>query len=227
MLSRPAPASETPTRTICQRGFSMMEIMIVMVIIGLFITIGARNFKNSSNEMKSSVRRFTTLAKKLRQRARIDNKTYRLVFDFPIDSRKMQSYWVESTDKQALLLSIEEREKMSKEAADDYEPPEGNEDLPPPDPQGFVADSKVLKNAPEILPRGLYFESIELDGEEVEKIKDGRVYIYFFPQGRVQTSAIHLTDRANKHWTISIEGISGRVQLYPEYRGLAELIDRK
>ncbi len=200
--------------------------MIVLIIIGFFVTFGARKFVNSSTEIKSSVRKFSTMAKKLRQRARIDNKTYRIVFDLPVDSKKMQSYWIESTDKQALLLSEEERDDLEEAILNNLDRPSEDKDRPPPDPQGFVTDSRIIKKSPATLPDGLVFESIELDGPEVEKFKEGRIYIYFFPQGRVQTSAIHLTNKDNLNWTIAIEGISGRVNLYPEYRGLEDILEK-
>ncbi len=200
-------------------GFSLVEIMIVIVIIGLFVSYGARRFSDRSNTVKTQVRRFSTMTKKLRNRARLDNKTYRLVFDLPIERNKQQSYWIESTDKAALLLNEEQREELE-EVLEEKETESGEKFLP--DPQGFAQDSSILKEAPATLPEGLFFESIELMGDPVEKITDGRVYIYFFPQGYVQGSAIHFTDRDTVNWTIIIEGLTGRVNIFPKERSLKD-----
>ena len=200
-------------------GFTLVEVMIVLIIIGLFAVVGGKKFLQRDNGLKSQIRRFSALSKKLRNRARLDNKTYRLVFDLPVDKDKQQSYWVESTDKSALLLTEEQREELE-EDLDKVKGQDGKSVLP--DPQGFVQDTKVLKNAPATLPDGLFFESIELMGNPVQKITDGRVYIYYFPQGYVQGSAIHLTDRDSLNWTLVIQSLTGRVDMYSEYRDLED-----
>lgn len=169
--------------------------------------------------MKAQVRRFSVMTKKLRNRARLDNKTYRLVFDLPIDQKKQQSYWVEGTSKPALLLTEDQREELEDDLKD-VETKDGKRVKP--DPQGFVQDSSVVKDAPATLPDGLYFESIEIDGDPIEKISEGRVYIYFFPQGYVQQSAIHLTNRDTLNWTLLIQGLTGRVDIYSEFRSLED-----
>lgn len=207
-------------KSIGQTGFSLVEMMIVMVIAGFFIAYGANKLGSRSSQVKSSVRQFYVIAKKLRNRARVDNKTYRLVFDLPLDKKKEQGYWVESTDKVALLLNEEQREEMLKDL-EEQETKSGKKEKP--DPQGFVTDSKVIKSPPATLPRDLFFESIELDGDPIQTTQQGRVYIYFFPQGYVQRSAIHITDREKQNWTISIEGINGRVKILPKFISLADL----
>jgi general secretion pathway protein H len=201
-----------------------MEMMIVLIIAGFFIGYGANKLGDRSSNLKSTVRHFSTLTKKLRDRARVDNKTYRLVFDMPIDKKKEQSYWIESTNKVALLLNEDDREELEKNIQE-IESADGKEKIKP-DAQGFVIDTRVLKNTPVYLPDGLYFESIELDGDPIEKLSSGRVYIYFFPQGFVQGSAIHLTNRESLNWTLSLQGITGRVDVIPEFQSLEDLKER-
>ncbi len=202
-------------------GFTLVEVMIVVVIIGFFVGFGARKLGDRTNNVKTQIRRFATMAKKLRNRARLDNKTYRLVFDLPVERDKQQSYWIESTDKAALLLNEEQREELE-DVLEEVETKEGKKFKP--DPQGFAQDSKVLKEAPATLPDGLFFESIELMGDPVEKVSDGRIYIYFFPQGYVQGSAIHFTDRDKVNWTVVIEGLTGRVSIFARFRSLEDFV---
>jgi hypothetical protein len=193
--------------------------MIVIVIVGFFVGYGARKFASRENTAKSQIRKFSVMVKKLRNRARLDNQTYRLVFDLPIERDKEQTYWVESTSKEALLLNEEQREELE-DSLEEVETQDGRKALP--DPQGFVQDNSVLREAPAVLPKGLFFESVELMGDPIEKLDDGRVYIYFFPQGYVQGSAIHFTDREDVNWTIVIEGLTGRVTAFSSYRNLED-----
>lgn len=187
----------------------------------MFVTFSARKLVNRGTEMKAEVRRFSAITKRLRNRARLDNKTYRLVFDLPIDKDKEQGYWVEGTSKPALLLNEEQREELE-ETVEEMKDKEGKSYKP--DPQGFVVDTSVVKQAPDVLADGLFFESIELATDPVEKVSSGRVYIYFFPQGYVQGSAIHLTNRDNLNWTLVIQSLTGRVKIYPKYRNLEDFL---
>ncbi len=207
------------------RGFSLIEMLVVLIIIGLFMTVGASKFVDKNSELKSSVRRFSAMIKKLRNRARLDNKTYRLVFDLPVEKDKQQSYWVESTDKAALLLDEEQRKELDEinqqmlrdsDKSDEQKKQHS-------DPQGFSADTTVIKNSPATLPTGLYFRSIELDGDEIEEVTSGRVYIYFFPQGYVQGSAIQLTNREDISWTLIVEGLTGQVNILPKLVSLKDV----
>lgn len=207
------------------RGFSLIEMLVVLIIIGLFMTVGASKFVNKNSEMKSSVRRFSAMIKKLRNRARLDNKTYRLVFDLPVEKDKQQSYWVESTDKAALLLDEEQRKELdeiNEQALRDSDQSDEQKKQNS-DPQGFSTDTKVIKNPPALLPTGLYFRSIELDGDKIEEVTSGRVYIYFFPQGYVQGSAIQLSNREGISWTLIIEGLTGQVNILPKLVSLKDV----
>lgn len=215
--------NSSQTELLRQRGFTILEVMVVMLIFGLFISFGARRMVSQSSQVKSAVRRFSVIAKKLRNKARVQNKTYRLVFDLPVEKNREQTYWVESTDKQALLLSEEQKEELE-EGIEEVETKDKKKVKP--DPQGFQPDSSVVKEAPAYLPDNLYFESIELDGDPIEVLKTGRIYIYFFPQGYVQTSAIHIGNRDTIKWTVSIQGITGQVDLFSDFRSLEELKER-
>ena len=196
-----------------QKGFSMIEIMIVLALIGMFVVFGARRLVDNNQKMKSSVRRFAVTVKKLRNKARVQNTTYRLVFDLPQKQEEEQSYWVESTSEKALLITEEQREERIKELEDQVE---GDEKVI--DPQGFAPVGEQANT----LPRGLFFDSIQIAGEEKEQ-KEGRIFIYFFPQGFVQESAIHLTDRNKLNWTLTIHPLTGKVDIMNKYVDLEEL----
>ena len=186
--------------------------MIVLAIIGVMVTFGARNLVTSSSKIKSAVRIFAGKIKKLRNRARIDNVTYRLVFDMPSDKDKPHRFWVESSSStQAKLMTSEEleQEKDALEEADEKG-----------DPQGFKLEGKI-----ENLPKGLFFESVELAGDD-DDIDSGRAFIFIFPQGYVQESAIHLHNRDKLHWTLVVHPLTGKTDVITKEVRLEDLIEK-
>ena len=183
---------------------------------------------NSSTQMKSSVRRFSTMVKKIRNKAKIQNKTFRLVFNLPKEKEKKQSYWIESTSKNALLLSKEEFEELSEELENSKDSKtDDDKKEKEQDPQGFVINKQIVRRPPAVLPEGLFFESIEIDADPVEVVKEGQVYIHFFPNGYVQSSAIHLSNREELHWTLSIHGLTGRVNIFPMELSLKKIKEQE
>ncbi|MCB0378838.1 MAG: prepilin-type N-terminal cleavage/methylation domain-containing protein [Bdellovibrionales bacterium] len=208
------------SKIVSNKGFSFLEVMIVLIIVGLFVTMGPVKFLTPDREMKAEVRKFGALVRKLRSRARIENRTFRLVFDLPGDKKTEQSYWVESTEQAALLMNTEEREERTQSEEDDN----GEEKIV--DPQGFAVNSDIVANPPGTLARNLYFESIELSGEKNERFNIGRIFIYFFPQGYVQGSAIHLTNRDKLNWTLVIHPLTGAVDIFDRDVPLEEATDQ-
>lgn len=194
------------------RGFSLIEMMIVLALIGIIAGMGSTYLASPKSKLKSAVRVFASKMKRLRQRALIDNTTYRLVFEMPEDRDLEHTYWVESsTSAKAKVISEEELE----EEIDALEEA-GEEDK---DPQGFKIVDK-----PKPLPRGLKFESIEVAGLE-EAIDSGRAYIFFFPQGRVQESAIHITDGDKMNWTLLVHPLTARTEIVTKYVSLEDTIE--
>ena len=143
--------------------------------------MGSTYIASPKSKLKSAVRVFGSKIKRVRQRARIDNATYRMVFDMPEDKDKEHTFWVESSTSAKAKFMDEDTLEEEQDAAEEA----GSEA----DPQGFKIQEK-----PKALPKGLKFKSIEVAGLE-EEIDSGRAYIFFFPQGYVQESAIHITDR--------------------------------
>jgi len=192
-------------------GFSLVEIMIVLALIGIIMGMGSTYIASPKSKLKSAVRVFGSKMKRLRQRARIDNVTYRLVFNMPEDRDVAHTYWVESsTSSKAKIIGEEELEEEL-DAAEES----GTKG----DPQGFK-----ITDEPKTLPKGLKFRSIEVAGLE-DEIDSGRAYIFFFPQGYVQESAIHITDGEKMNWTILVHPLTGRTEILTKYVALEDTIE--
>ncbi len=195
------------------KGFSLIEIMIVLGIIGGIVTLMASKIgKNDGREMRRDVRYFAASIKDLRNKARMRNRTYRLVINLPDNPREKQAYWIESTSQKFLVTydedELEEQKKNRKEGD--------------PEPGGFAVDSELSGTEPKTLPNGLYFSGIEIASQQKE-FTAGRIYIHFFPEGRVEDAAIHITNRDKMNWTLAIHPITGRVDIITRDTKLKDL----
>ena len=66
-----------------QAGFTIIELVIVMLIIGLMLSIGLPKLRNSfSTEIKSFVVRLNSLTEQAAQQAQKHNIVYKVIFDF-------------------------------------------------------------------------------------------------------------------------------------------------
>jgi general secretion pathway protein H len=189
----------------------MIEIMVVMGILAAVMAVGAGHLYRSSDAMRAQIRKFAIMTREVRNIARLTNSTMRIAIK--MDDEKGHQYWVESASGNVTLLSAEkqkELEQMTELAREDEKPK--NE---------FSQDSRVLKK-PENLPRGLFFEDVEITGQD-QPTKSGTAYIHFFPQGLTQEAAIHLTDRKTLNWTLTINPLTGRADVYERKLTLKEL----
>lgn len=191
--------------------------MIVLSIIGAIIGLVIPRIDNKNNQIKGEVRKFTTLTRQVRNMAKLQNTTYRLVLDLGEEGEKStHQYWLESSLGEVLLA--EKLEEAYEEANDKNQEKENVND-----PNAFVEDKKILKGRKE-LPGGMIFESIELPGID-KPLTFGKVYIHFFPSGRVEEAAIHLK-LDNFQWTLAIHPLTGKTDIAREYISLRDINNR-
>lgn len=65
------------------------------------------------------------------------------------------------------------------------------------------------------LPAGVVFADIVTP--QFGKVSEGEVFTRFFPNGLVETSVIHLRNRAGKIYTVIIYPLAGRAKVYEGY----------
>jgi general secretion pathway protein H len=192
-------------------GYTLLEIMVVMGILAAVLAIGAGKLFKSSDAMRAQIRKFAVMTREVRNIARLTSSTMRIAIK--IDDEKGHQYWVESASGNVTLLSEDKQKELDQMSAI------AREDEKPKDE--FAQDTRVMKK-PENLPRGLFFESVEINGKEAP-ITSGMAYIHFFPQGLTQEAAIHLTDRKTLNWTITINPLTGRADVFERKLTLKEL----
>jgi len=196
-----------------ERGFTLIEIMIVIAIIAATLALGGGRLFNSSTQKRSTVRKIGTMTREIRNLARLYNVTGRLVISM---GEEKHSYWVESAPGNATLLTEDQQKELEKLTSSQREDEQPKTE--------FEMDKRVTKQEQE-LPRGLFFDRVEY-GARTEDVAGGVAYIHFFPQGLSEEAAIHLTDRKSLHWTITVNPLTGRADVFERNVTLKELRGR-
>lgn len=194
-----------------EKGFTLIEVMIVLALVGALIGYGApRIFKKQSN-IKSVARHFLVLSREIRNKARLSNSTYRLVIEM---DDKNSKYWVEKASGPR-TIDIEaaelEKEKNSDKKSD-------KENAPPP----LFQTDKSLSKGDQKLPDGLRFGQVETVNLKAP-ITSGTAYIHFFPEGFVEAAAIQITDGNKLTWTLVFNPLTGQADIIEKAQSLKEI----
>lgn len=193
-----------------QHGFTLIEIMIVIAILAGMIVAGASMF-NSSSQKRSVVRKFAILSREIRSLARLTNSTFRIVIS--MDNEKGHSYWIESAPGVVTMMSAEREKELARLTSSQREDEKPKSE--------FSEDSRILKKH-EFLPRSLFFDGVET-AKQPEGIKEGKAYVNFFPQGLADEAVILMSDRKTLKWTIAINPLTGRADVFERAVSLKEL----
>lgn len=184
--------------------------MLVIAIIAGVLAIGAPRLFNSASQMRSTVRRIAVMTREVRNIARLSNSTMRIVIS--MNDEKGHSYWIESAPGNAPILTEEQEKELEQMTSFEREQQPKTK---------FEMDTRILKE-PERLPRGLKFESVEMASRS-EAITSGAAFIHFFPQGLSEGAAIHLKGGEDMYWTIAINPLTGRADVFERKVPLKEL----
>lgn len=192
------------------RGFTLIEVMIVLAIVAAVITLGMpRLFRNQDN-LKTVSRHFMALSKSVRDKARLSNSTYRLTIRLEPNN---DAYWVEKSNGSQLIdlnLLTEEGQAQARER-------EKEEGAPPP---AFQMDKSVLKKE-KTLGGGLKFVSVETINMKAP-VTQGEVGIHFFPEGFVEAAAIQISNATGSIWTMILNPLTGQVDIVQKAQGLKD-----
>lgn len=189
-----------------QRGFTLIEIMIVLAIIATLIVVGAPRLVRKDGNIKSVARQFIVMSKEIRNKARLTNSTYRLVIDM---DDKGNQYWVERANgPQAVDPEAYEKAKDEKK----------EEDAPPP---LFQRDKSILKKE-QTLPGGLRFGSVETTNTKAP-ITSGIAYVHFFAEGFVEAAAVQITNGNNLTWTLVFNPLTGQADIIEKAQSLKDI----
>src|SRR3712207_3526225 len=95
------------------KGFTLIEVMIVIAIIAGTITLAMPYINNRNAQTKAFVREMTVLSRELHTRAKLNGAAYRLVIELPEPGRSPEDtppgkYWVEKSNSKVVLTEREE-----------------------------------------------------------------------------------------------------------------------
>lgn len=179
------------------RGFSLIEIMVVLLLIGVFTAIAIPTFRSiSGSKLKTTANQLVGLIRDTYARASLSGKTCRIVFD--MDKKE---YWVEESAGVVKVKSQrqEEDEKVDKELAHVGKAPE------------FKAVEDELGKKQK-LPEDIYFRSIWIDRFE-KRADKGQIALYFFADGYTEEAQIVIADdpEGKRLYNLVVEPLTGSV----------------
>lgn len=204
-----------------ERGFTLLEVIITIGIMVSLVAFVAPKLGGRNQQIKAVVRRIGVLSREIRNQSKLQNATYRLVIDMNSENEDgsngkaepKYSYWVEKSPGIVIGNQAEEEDKTKEKAKED-------KDTPPP-ADSFTIDSRVLKK-PEELPTDMKFDRVELASSK-DAFTQGRVYIYYLPQGYVEESIIQISYGDKIKWTVAIRPLTGRADVYQDHYGLKDV----
>lgn len=197
------------TRSSGQRGFTLIEILIVLGIIAAVIVLGLGRIRKNENNIKTTFRELTVLSKEIRNQARLTQTFFRLMIEIKPDKSR---YWVEKgnaielKDPKLELKNQEEQDSISDEKK-----------------KSSFALYKKLTKKEKALPSGIKFKSLEIQNSE--PLVDGLGAVYYSPEGLVEASIIHITDDKNT-WSLLINPLTGIIDIADEEVSLKDIIKR-
>lgn len=191
------------------KGFTLIEIMIVLAILAATIVVGAPRIFRTQDNIKSAATKMMSLAKEVRTKARLTNSTYRIVIN--IDEQE-PTYWVErASGAQPVDPKLYEKLRDNKGKSQD-------ENAPPP---LFQMDKSILKKETS-LPNGIRFKSLETISTQ-SPITAGYAYIHFFPEGFVEASALQIANAKNFTWTLVFNPLTGQADIVQKASSLKDI----
>lgn len=190
-----------------QRGFTLIEIMIVLAIIASLIVVAAPRLVRKDGNIKAVTREIVAMTKEVRNKARLTSSTFRLAIDMDDKGNK---YWVERANGPQ-PVDPEGYEKAKEKDDDDEEGP----------PPLFQPDKSVIKKE-KTLPNGLRFGSVETANMK-SPMTDGIAYVHFFGEGFVEAAAVQITNGNNLTWTLVFNPLTGQADIIEKAQSLKDI----
>lgn len=184
------------------RGFTLIEVMIVLALFGAIVAFGVPRLFKKDNNIKAIARNFVVMSREIRNKARLTNSTYRIAVSMETNEEK---YWIErASGFQTVDPKAAEKEKET-----------DKEDAPPP---LFKVDKSVKEKS---LPKGLRISSVETINMKAPQTT-GIAYVYFFPEGFVEAAAVQISnDKVT--WTLVFNPLTGQADIIEKAQSLKDI----
>lgn len=191
-------------------GFTLIEVMVVILIVAAVMAMGGSRFFNPNENRRGQVRSFAIQTRELRTNAKLQNVTLRLAIS--MDDSSGHKFWIESANGHVLQLSTEQIEELGRLTQTQRE--EALKSRPK-----FQKDQRSPERK---LTGGLKFLSVEL-ATQPKPITQGVAYINFFPAGLSDEAVIKMGDGETQLWSVVVHPLTGAAKVYTRDVSLKEL----
>ena len=205
-----------------QRGFSLVEILIVIVILALAvggITMGLGALGRS--KLRSSCVRITAATRFAYHRAVTQGKTVRIVLDFDANAMSFEEAHGRVTLRDPSGDWTEEDEVGEDGADDPWARAQANLEGAIGAAMGRSAFGAIRDEDGEPMERyaARPFDGAQLSRlftpHEVEPREDGKGYIYFFPGGQTEHAVVQLENRDQQVYSVEVMALTGHATIHP------------
>jgi len=160
--------------------------------------------------LKTSARKLSSTIRYAYNEAALKNLYYRIVFKF--SAQEKHTYRVEYAQEPFFIRTVKENEEFQQKLRfmNEKERTEAlkNETQFTPIQEHLL---KVIK-----LPSGIQFKDIYID-HLGQKITQGKVALYFFPNGFTERAVINLKDKDGKIYSLETSPLTGKTKIRAEY----------
>jgi general secretion pathway protein H len=222
-----------------ERGFTLVEVMVVIAIIAVVVGLGARGLRSlAKSDLRESSAHLSGAMRYLFDRASTTGKMHRLVLDMETDQ-----YWAEVSDdrfyipreaesEQAMRRredreadEDEEEQKRLDRAAKNYDnsstPASSSFDLSKLEVGDFKPKRARFAAFKEVAIKPVKLKKAKIRSvytpRLTEPLTSGRAYVYFFPLGQTEPAIITLSsDDGPPIYSLVAHPITGRVRVYDQ-----------
>jgi len=168
-------------------GFTLVELMVVIVIIGLTISITSGNYQRvlPRAQLNNTVRTLSNVLQSTRSEAITRNNEFRIIYD--LDENR---YWVETPYRKEGGLAM--ARIPGEEEPDD-------------------ASERVISSLTK-LESGVEFANVKIDDETYD---DGQCYVRYDPLGSSSAHSISLYHApTERYYTIEVLALTGLIRFH-------------
>jgi prepilin-type N-terminal cleavage/methylation domain-containing protein len=229
----------TSSRSIAERGLTLIELAVVITIIAILISVAVPAFKAATDaDLKTTAVNISGAARMCFGEAAVKNVTLRLAYDLD-----KNVWWIEAYPGTYQIMGSEqdldefrdkekekdEDAKRKKEMEDHFGKASEDQAAQANEPVPKFVPVKIAFAEPQQLPRGVKFDGIRTP-QFRQPIKDGKAYTHFFPNGWAERTLVYLKDSGGATITLEMEPLTGRVILHDgelDYREVDDLHEKE
>ena len=182
----------------CASGFSMMEIMLVIIIISILTTLSMPSLRGfaASRRLKTAAQKVVDTFTFARDMAITERHTHLVVFDLTGNR-----YWLASSE------TFNTQNPLASAGRTTNTPSTNNQ-------QVSVSRTVNVMGVPQSLTEGISIPSMTTTySGTTQEITTGAGFVYFTPTSTSQDTVIYLQNLREQVVAITVEGVTGRASI--------------